>query len=94
MRRIYFIGLILYTLIVLHVAFPNIFSFEDVETVHIGIFIFILFVVDCFISIWLSKRKHVQDKKKWNEKEKRSFWMMTYCLSLVLTAVFLVSIFQ
>ena len=70
MRRIYFIGLILYTLIVLHVAFPNIFSFEDVETVHIGIFIFILFVVDCCISIWLSKRKHVQDKKKWNEKEK------------------------
>ena len=36
MRRIYFIGLILYTLIVLHVTFPNIFSFEDVETVHIG----------------------------------------------------------
>ena len=70
MRRIYFIGLILYTLIVLHVAFPNIFSFEDVETVHIGIFIFILFVVDCCISIWLSKRKPVQDKKKWNEKEK------------------------
>ncbi len=30
MRRIYFIGIIMYTLIVLHVAFPNIFSFEDV----------------------------------------------------------------
>lgn len=89
MRRIYFIGLILYTLIVLHVAFPNIFSFEDVETVHIGIFIFILFVVDCCISIWLSKRKHVQDKKEMERKKrKRSFWMMTYCLSLVLTAVF------
>ena len=39
MRRIYFIGLILYTLIVLHVAFPNIFSFEDLETVHVAIFI-------------------------------------------------------
>ncbi|KAA2400520.1 hypothetical protein ACX16Y_05420 [Bacillus cereus] len=89
MRRIYFIGLILYTLIVLHVAFPNIFSFEDVETVHIGIFIFILFVVDCCISIWLSKRKHVQDKKEMERKKrKRSFWVMTYCLSLVLTAAF------
>ncbi|PFB29401.1 hypothetical protein COE18_21265 [Bacillus cereus] len=89
MRRIYFIGIILYTLIVLHAAFPNIFSFEDVETVHVGIFIFILFVVDCCISIWLSKRKHVQDKKeKERKKRKRSFWMMTYCLSLVLTAVF------
>ncbi|MDR4940181.1 hypothetical protein RGU39_06020 [Bacillus wiedmannii] len=89
MRRIYFIGLILYTLIVLHVAFPNIFSFKDVETVHVGIFIFILFVVDCCISIWLSKRKHVQDKKEIERKKrKRSFWMMTYCLSLVLTAVF------
>ncbi|MGH0669208.1 hypothetical protein [Bacillus paranthracis] len=89
MRRIYFIGLILYTRIVLHVAFPNIFSFEDVETVHIGIFIFILFVVDCCISIWLSKRKHVQDKKEMERKKrKRSFWMMTYCLSLVFTAVF------
>ncbi|MED3393858.1 hypothetical protein [Bacillus wiedmannii] len=89
MRRIYFIGIILYTLIVLHVAFPNIFSFEDVETVHVGIFIFILFVVDCCISIWLSKRKHVQNKKEMERKKrKRSFWMMTYCLSLVLTAVF------
>jgi len=79
----------LYTLIVLHVAFPNIFSFEDVEIVHIGIFIFILFVVDCCISIWLSKRKHVQDKKEMERKKrKRSFWMMTYCLSLVLIAAF------
>lgn len=89
MRRIYFIGIILYTLIVLHVAFPNMFSFKDVETVHVGIFIFTLFIVDCCISIWLSKRKHVQDKKEMERKKrKRSFWMMTYCLSLVLTAVF------
>jgi len=89
MRRIYFVGLILYTLIVLHVAFPNIFSFEDVETVHVVIFIFALFVVDCFISIWLSKRKDIQGKKEMERKKrKRSFWMMTYCLSLVLTAVF------
>ncbi|HDX9629424.1 TPA: hypothetical protein ROY30_003121 [Bacillus cereus] len=89
MRRIYYIGIILYTLIVLHVAFPNIFSFEDVETVHVGIFIFILFIVDCFISIWLSKRKHVQNKKEMERKKrKRSFWMTTYCLSLVLIAVF------
>ena len=94
MRRIYFIGLILYTFIVLHVAFPNIFSFEDLETVHVAIFIFALFVVDCFISIWLSKRKDIQGKKKWNGKRKRSFWMMTYCLSLVLTAAFLVNIFH
>ncbi|ONG93787.1 hypothetical protein BKK40_02155 [Bacillus cereus] len=87
MRRIYFIGLILYTLIVLHVAFPNIFSFEDVETVHIGIFIFILFVVDCCISIWLSKRKHVQDKKEMERKKrKRSFWITTYCFSLGIAA--------
>ncbi|AFQ10315.1 TPA: hypothetical protein ACG05V_004319 [Bacillus pacificus] len=87
MRRIYFIGLILYTLIVLHVAFPNVFSFEDVETVHIGIFIFILFVVDCCISIWLSKRKHVQDKKEMERKKrKRSFWITTYCFSLVIAA--------
>ncbi|MGE1128055.1 hypothetical protein [Bacillus wiedmannii] len=90
MRRIYFIGIILYTLIVLHVAFPNIFSFEDVETVHVGIFIFILFVVDCCISIWLSKRKHVQDKKEMERKKrKRSFWMTTYCFSLVIAAAFL-----
>ncbi|PGU48206.1 hypothetical protein [Bacillus cereus] len=89
MRRIYFVGLILYTLIVLHGAFPTIFSFEDVETVHVGIFIFILFVVDCCISIWLSKRKHVQNKKEMERKKrKRSFWMTTYCFSLVLTAVF------
>lgn len=89
MRRIYFVGLILYTLIVLHGAFPNIFSFEDVETIHVGIFIFILFVVDCCISIWLSKKQHVQDKKEMERKKrKRSFWMMTYCLSLSLTAVF------
>ncbi|MGQ7873270.1 hypothetical protein [Bacillus sp. 1A] len=90
MRRIYFIGIILYTLIVLLVAFPNIFSFEDVETVHVGIFIFILFVVDCCISIWLSKRKHVQDKKEMERKKrKRSFWMTTYCFSLVIAAAFL-----
>lgn len=90
MRRIYFIGIILYTLIVLHVAFPNIFSFEDVETVHVGIFIFILFVVDCCISIWLSKRKHIQDKKEIERKKrKRSFWMTTYCFSLVIAAAFL-----
>ncbi|AXY06227.1 hypothetical protein CUC43_04335 [Bacillus thuringiensis LM1212] len=89
MRRIYFVGVILYTLIVLHSAFPNIFSFEDIETVHVAIFIFVLFVVDCCISIWLSKRKHVQDKKEMERKKrKRSFWMMTYCLSLVLIAVF------
>ncbi|AUD22796.1 MULTISPECIES: hypothetical protein [Bacillus cereus group] len=89
MRRIYFIGLILYTLIILHVAFPNIFSFEDVETVHVALFIITLFVVDCCISIWLSKRKHEQDKKEMERKKrKRSFWIMTYCLSLVLTAVF------
>ncbi|MFV5171493.1 hypothetical protein [Bacillus cereus] len=89
MRRIYFIGLILYTFIVLHVAFQNIFSFEDLETVHVAIFIFALFVVDCFISIWLSKRKDIQGKKEMERKKrKRSFWMMTYCLSLVLTAAF------
>ena len=87
MRRIYFIGLILYTLIVLHVAFPNIFSFEDLETVHVAIFIFALFVVDCFISIWISKRKDIQGEKEM-ERRKHSFWMMTYCLSLVLTLLF------
>ncbi|HDR4602136.1 TPA: hypothetical protein QCQ83_001652 [Bacillus cereus] len=88
MRRIYFIALILYTLIVLHVAFPNIFSFEDLETVHVAIFIFALFVVDCFISIWLSKRKHVQNKKEMERKKrKRSFWITTYCFSLVIAAV-------
>ena len=89
MRRIYFIGLILYTLIVLHVAFPNIFSFEDLETVHVAIFIFALFVVDCFISIWISKRKDIQGEKEMERKKrKHSFWMMTYCLSLVLTVAF------
>jgi cobalamin synthase len=89
MRRIYFIGLILYTFIVLHVAFPNIFSFEDLETVHVAIFTFALFVVDCFISIWLSKRKDIQGKKEMERKKrKRSFWIMTYCLSLVLIAAF------
>lgn len=46
MRRIYFVGLILYTLIVLHVAFPKKFTFENVKTIHIAIFIFTLFVVD------------------------------------------------
>ncbi|MEF7556168.1 hypothetical protein [Bacillus thuringiensis] len=89
MRRIYFIGLMLYTLIVLHVAFPYIFSFENVEIVHVGIFIFILFAVDCCISIWLSKRKHVQNKKEMERKKrKRSFWITTYCFSLVITAAF------
>jgi Ca2+/Na+ antiporter len=89
MRRIYFIGLILYTLIVLHVAFPSIFSFGNVETVHVAIIIFTLFVVDCFISIWLSKRKNVQDKTEIERKKrKRSFWMMTYCFLLVITAAF------
>ncbi|AMR87014.1 hypothetical protein CBR58_08310 [Bacillus thuringiensis] len=79
----------MYTLIVLYVAFQNVFSFGNVETVHVAIFIFSLFVVDCCISIWLSKRKHVQDKKEMERKKrKRSFWMMTYCLSLVLTAAF------
>lgn len=89
MRRIYFIGLMLYTLIVLHVAFPNIFLFENVEIVHVGIFIFILFAVDCCISIWLSNRKHVQNKKEMERKKrKRSFWITTYCFSLVITAAF------
>ncbi|AHK40803.1 Membrane protein [Bacillus anthracis str. SVA11] len=79
----------LYTLIVLHVAFPNIFSFENVEIVHVGIFIFILFAVDCCISIWLSNRKHVQNKKEMERKKrKRSFWITTYCFSLVITAAF------
>ncbi|EJS73395.1 hypothetical protein [Bacillus cereus] len=89
MRRIYFVGLILYTLIVLHVAFPVIFSFENVETVHVVIFIFTLFIVDCCISIGLWKRKHVQDKKEIERKKrKRSFWMTTYCFSLVIAAAF------
>jgi cobalamin synthase len=87
MRRIYFVGLILYTLIVLHVAFPKIFSFENVKTIHIAIFIFTLFVVDCCISIWLSRRKNAQDKKEIERKKrKRSFWMTTYCFSLVIAA--------
>ena len=87
---LYFIGLILYTLIVLYVAFPNVFSFGNVETVHVAIFIFSLFLVDCCISIWLSKRKHVQDKKEMERKKrKRSFWMTTYCFSLVIAAAFL-----
>ncbi|HDR8091590.1 TPA: hypothetical protein QCZ12_001606 [Bacillus cereus] len=89
MRRIYFIGVILYTLVVLHVAFPNIFSFEALETVHVAIFIFALFVVDCFISIWLSKRKDIQGKKEMERKRrKRSFWMTTYCFSLAIAAAF------
>ena len=57
MRRIYFVGIILYTLIVLHVAFPDVFSFENVKTMHIAIFIFTLFVVDCCISVWLSRKR-------------------------------------
>ena len=88
MRRIYFIGLMLYTLIVLHVAFPNIFSFENVEIVHVGIFIFILFAVDCCISIWLSKENMYKIKRNGTEKRKRSFWITTYCFSLVITAAF------
>ncbi|MBJ8050823.1 hypothetical protein JDS87_02055 [Bacillus cereus] len=79
----------LYTLIVLHVAFPSIFSFEKEDTVHVAIFIFTLFVVDCCISIWLSKRKHVKDKKEIERKKrKRSFWMTTYCFLLVIMAAF------
>ena len=90
MRRIYFIGLILYTLIVLHVAFPNIFSFEDLETVHVAIFIFALFVVDCFISIWISKRKDIQGEKEMERKKKTFildddilFVFSAYCCFLV-----------
>ncbi|MGG5794884.1 hypothetical protein [Bacillus nitratireducens] len=90
MRRIYFVGLIVYTLIVLHVAFPSVFSFENVDTVHVAIFIFTLFVIDCCISIWLSNRKNVQDKTEIERKKrKRSFWMTTYCFSLVIAAAFL-----
>ncbi|QWU47196.1 MULTISPECIES: hypothetical protein [Bacillus] len=92
MRRIYFIGLILYTLIVLHVAFPSIFSFANVKTIHIAISIFTLFVLDCCISVWLSRKKKVQEVKDKKEierkKRKRSFWMMTYCFSLVIAAAF------
>lgn len=69
MRRIYFIGLILYTLIVLHVAFPSVFSFENVTTIHIATFIFILFVVDCCISLWFSRKKKVQEVKDKKEIE-------------------------
>ena len=80
----------MYTLIVLHVAFPAIFSFENVETVYVAIFIFILFVLDCYISVWLSKKKNVQDKKEIERKKrKRSFWMIMYCFSLVIVAAFL-----
>ncbi|PEU02003.1 hypothetical protein CN527_09650 [Bacillus cereus] len=90
MRRIYFVGLIVYTLIVLHVAFLSVFSFENVDTVHVAIFIFTLFVIDCCISIWLSNRKNVQDKTEIERKKrKRSFWMTTYCFSLVIAAAFL-----
>ena len=71
MRRIYFVGLILYTLIVLHVAFPRIFSFENVKTIHIAIFIFTLFVVDCCISVWLSRKKKVQEVKDKKEIERK-----------------------
>ena len=78
----------LYTFIVLHVAFPNIFSFEDLETVHVAIFIFALFVVDCFIYMAFEKEKIYKAKRNGTKREKRSFWMMTYCLSLVLTAAF------
>ncbi|WP_043313830.1 MULTISPECIES: hypothetical protein [Bacillus cereus group] len=89
---LYFVGLILYTLIVLHVAFPEVFSFENVTTMHIAIFIFTLFVVDCCISVWLSRKKKVQEVKDKKEierkKRKRSFWMTTYCFSLVIAAAF------
>ncbi|PGM89538.1 hypothetical protein [Bacillus cereus] len=92
MRRIYFVGLILYTLIVLHVAFPIVFSFENVETIHVAIFIFTLFVVDRCISVWFSRKKKVQEVKDKKEterkKRKRSFWMTTYCFSLVIAAAF------
>lgn len=89
MSRIYLVGLILYTLIVLHVAFPSIFSFENVETVHVALFTFTLFLIDCCISIWLLKRKHVQDKKEIERKKrKHSFWLTTYCFSLVIIAAF------
>ncbi len=73
MSRIYLVGLILYTLIVLHVAFPSIFSFENVETVHVALFTFTLFLIDCCISIWLLKRKHVQDKKRNRTEKEKTF---------------------
>ncbi|KEK21834.1 WVD2 family protein [Bacillus gaemokensis] len=92
MRRIYFVGLILYTLIVLHVAFPETFSLAYVKTIHIALFIFGLFVVDCCISLWLSqkqKKQETEDKKEIERKKrKRSFWMTTYCFSLAVIAAF------
>ncbi|KMN45433.1 hypothetical protein VK90_09070 [Bacillus sp. LK2] len=86
MRRIYFIGLILYTLIVLHVAFPEIFSFENVTTIHIAIFIFTLFVVDCCISLWISSKKEVQevkDKKEIERKNRNVHWSLSCIYSKI-----------
>ncbi|PEY42387.1 hypothetical protein CN354_02775 [Bacillus cereus] len=90
MRRIYFIGLILYTMIVLRVAFPKTFSLKYVETIHIALFIFCLFVVDCYISLWLKRKKKIVEDRKEIERKKRkkSFWMMTYFFSLIIVAAF------
>lgn len=88
MRRIYFIGLILYTLIVLHVAFLEIFSFENVTTIHIAIFIFTLFVVDCCIFLWFSRKKKVQEvkDKKRNRTEKEKTFIVA-CLVFIVKYV-------
>ena len=38
---------------------------------HIAIFIFTLFVVDCCISVWLSRKKKVQEVKDKKEIERK-----------------------
>lgn len=82
MRRIYFIGLTLYTIIILRYAFPDRISLEHIKTIHIAFFIFAIFVVDCCISLWLDRRRKEQQQgsKREIERKKRkvSFWITTY----------------
>ncbi|WP_410983912.1 hypothetical protein [Bacillus cereus] len=93
MRRIYFIGLILYTIIMLRYAFPEKITLEHIKTIHIALFILAIFVVDCCISLWLDQRRKEQPpgNKREIERKKRkvSFWITTYLFSSSIIAAFL-----
>ncbi|CAM4211294.1 hypothetical protein [Bacillus manliponensis] len=70
---------IVYTAIILKYAFPETFSAEKIQLSYIAACLFIIFVVDVAISLWLQRRwEKVTGKEKKRKKRKISFWMMTY----------------
>ncbi|MEY8348836.1 hypothetical protein AALF16_11070 [Bacillus cereus] len=93
MRRLYCIGLIVYTIIILRYAFPEKIALGHIKMVHISFFVFAIFVVDCCISLWLDRRRKEQPQgnKREIERKKRkvSFWITTYLFSSSITLAFI-----